>query len=126
MLVAEKLKCFPGLLQLRYRLDTDKPRTSATSIRTEDELEIFRDRMRLLLVPQRLASGNISTRMLKMVCVCFEDAADDTITRLGESNGISKKVRLSRRSSSHLFTVSWSNADQIISHSVSERHGVVT
>lgn len=101
--VAEKLRCYPGLLQLRYRLDTDKPRTSATSIQTEEELRIFKDRMRALLVPQRLANGKISTRILKMVRVSFEDAADDAITRLGESTGISKKVCLSCHSRSNFI-----------------------
>jgi hypothetical protein len=75
-LVSEKLGCYPGSLKLRYRLDTDKPKTPATSIHSVDELKIFRDRMRLLIVPQRLASGKISSRHLRPVTVCFEDGSN--------------------------------------------------
>jgi hypothetical protein len=77
-LVAEKLRCFPGLLDLRYRLDTDKPKAAATSIQTVEEYEIFKDRMRSLIVPQKLPSGKLSTRILKPVTVCFEDGGADS------------------------------------------------
>jgi hypothetical protein len=75
-LVSQKLGCYPGSLKLRYRLDTDKPRTPATSIHNIDELKIFQDRMCLLIVPQHLASGKLSSRPLKPVTVCFEDGSN--------------------------------------------------
>lgn len=74
--VAEKLGRHPNIVQLRYKLD-DKPKTSTTSIQSSDELEIFEQTMRLLLVPQRLASGKLSGRKPKIVTVFFEDGADD-------------------------------------------------
>jgi hypothetical protein len=77
--VAEKLRHFPGLMELRYRLDTDKQKAAATSIQTKDEFGIFKDRMRSLIVPQRLPSGKLSTRALKPVTVSFEDGADSDI-----------------------------------------------
>ena len=98
MLVAEKLRCFPGLLKLCYRLDTDRQTANATSIQSEDKFAIFMDRMRLLIVPQRLPSGKISTRALKPVTICFEDGASSDSS--GHSNSAktsqngSKKVRL--------------------------------
>lgn len=76
ILIAEKLRCFPGLLELRYRLDTDKQKAAATSIQTTEEFVIFKDRMRTLIVPQKLPSGKLSTRVLKPVTVSFEDGAD--------------------------------------------------
>ncbi|KAH9955210.1 hypothetical protein BGW80DRAFT_1467220 [Lactifluus volemus] len=57
-LVSEKLGCYPGSLKLRYRLDTDKPKTLATSIHS------------------CLASGKISSRHLRPVTVCFEDGSN--------------------------------------------------
>jgi hypothetical protein len=77
IVIAEKLHCFPGLLKLRYRLDTDKQKAAATSIQTTDEYAIFKNKMRSLIVPQRLPSGKLSTRVLKPVTVSFEDGADD-------------------------------------------------
>lgn len=76
ILIAEKLRRFPGLMELRYRLDTDKKKAAATSIQTEEELVIFKDWMRSLIIPQRLPSGKVSTRALKPVTVSFEDGAD--------------------------------------------------
>jgi hypothetical protein len=76
ILIAEKLRCFPGLMKLQYRLDSDKAKTGATSIRSDEELSIFKERMRRLIVPQRLPSGKISTRPLREVRVCFEDAGE--------------------------------------------------
>ena len=74
-IVSDKLQRHPNIVQLCYKLDTDKVKTPTTSIQSNDELQIFKDRMRLLLVPKRLADGSISKRALK--AVCFEDAADD-------------------------------------------------
>ena len=79
ILIAEKLHCFPGLLELRYRLDTDKQKAPATSIQTAEEFTIFKDRMRTLIVPQKLPSGKLSTRALKPVTVSFEDRAESDI-----------------------------------------------
>jgi hypothetical protein len=91
--VAEKLQCFPGLLELRYRLDTDKQKTAATSIKTVEEFEIFKDRMRSLIVPQRLPSGKLSTRILKPVTVSFEDGAENPVHNPSQtSQGSVKKV----------------------------------
>jgi hypothetical protein len=87
MMVAEKLGRFPGLVQLRYRLDTDKPKAGATSVTSEEELELFKDRMRSLLVPQKLPSGKISTRALKAVRVHFEDAtAEGAVVNRGPTS----------------------------------------
>jgi hypothetical protein len=93
ILIAKKLgpDTFPGLIQLRYRLDTDKAKDGATSIRTEEELDLFKERMRDLTVPQRLPSGKISTRAPKIVRVYFEDASKETKT--GDTNADNKKVR---------------------------------
>jgi hypothetical protein len=91
--VAEKLRCFPGLLELRYRLDTDKQKTAATSIKTVEEFEIFKDRMRSLIVPQRLPSGKLSTRIPKPVTVSFEDGAENPVHNPSQtSQGSVKKV----------------------------------
>ena len=94
ILIAEKLRCFPGLLELRYRLDTDKQKAAATSIQTPEEFGIFKDRMRSLIVPQRLPSGKLSTRALKPVTVSFEDRADSDIptTSHNSSHHGEKKV----------------------------------
>ncbi|KAM6489363.1 hypothetical protein JOM56_015264 [Amanita muscaria] len=91
--VAEKLRRHPNVVQLRYKLD-DKPKTSTTSIQSPDELEIFEQTMRLLLVPQRLANGKISSRKPKIVTVFFEDGADDTrtIAPEGSASGGKKKA----------------------------------
>ena len=74
-LVSEKLGRFPGLLRLCYRLDSDKVKSGATSIQTEMEFKIFKDRMRNLIVPPVLSNGKKSTRPMKKVVVCFEDGS---------------------------------------------------
>src|SRR5262245_2949335 len=74
--LAKKMDRFPKNLKLRYHLDTDKPSASAISIQSPAELDIFKERMRLMLVPQRLGSGNLSKRPPKQVTVHFEDATD--------------------------------------------------
>ena len=92
-LVAGKLGCvLPGLLKLCYRLGTDKAKASATSIQTEEELKIFKERMRSLIVPQRLANGKLSTRVLKPVTVCFEDSADSGSSRAGATGSTKSKT----------------------------------
>jgi hypothetical protein len=82
-MIADKLKNqFPGLLRLQYRLDSDKPRSGATSLQSHEEFSMFKDRMRLLIVPRRLASGKVSTRGLKpMVMVIFEDVGEQSVSQ---------------------------------------------
>jgi hypothetical protein len=86
--VSQKLGCYPGSLKLRYRLDTDKPKTPATSIQSVDELKIFKDRLRLLIVPQCLSNGKLSSRVLKPVTVCFENGSntDQSSAHTNQSN----------------------------------------
>jgi hypothetical protein len=108
MIVAEKLRHFPGLVRLRYWLDTDKPKAGATSIQSEEELKLFKDRMRGLIVPQKLPSGKISTRALKPVRVYFEDAADDNAAiQVPAIKSGSKKVSILNlwRLSSHYLNI---------------------
>jgi hypothetical protein len=66
---------------LQYRLDGDKPSVGATRIRSEVDLDDFKQRMRLLIVPQRLRNGKTSTRVLKPVRVCFEDMTEEVVER---------------------------------------------
>lgn len=91
MQVAEKLRCFPGLLQLRYNLDSDKPKDPPTSIQTEEELKLFIAQTRSLIVPQRLAKGKLSTRQLRKVIVRFKDGSTDNVTH-DVPAGLNKKV----------------------------------
>ena len=73
-LVAEKLRCYPNFLQLRYHLDTDKQ--TVISIESEDQFMIFMDHMRSLIVPPKLKNGQNSTRIPKPVTIIFEDGSD--------------------------------------------------
>ena len=74
--VAEKIGRHPNVVRLQYKLASDKVKAPTTSIQNNDELQIFMERMRILLVPQRLASGRYSKRVpTKNTMVCFEDAA---------------------------------------------------
>ena len=88
--VAEKLERFPDHVVLRYRLDIDKASAGPTSIKTDEELKFFKDKMRDLTVPQRLPSGKLSTRPRKTVHVCFEDVGVENTGLLAPSNGNSK------------------------------------
>lgn len=76
--VGEKLGCFPAQVLLRYRLDSDKAKAGATSIQTDEELNIFMTRMRDLITPQRLANGKLSTRQRKNILVILEDGNVET------------------------------------------------
>jgi hypothetical protein len=80
IMIAGKLRCSPSFLCLQYWLESDKPKTGAVSIQSDDELVLFEARMRPLIVPQRLPSGKISTRSLKPVSVFFEDATTANAT----------------------------------------------
>lgn len=75
--VAEKLDRFPGLITLQYRLSSDNTEARAISIQTSEELKLFKDRMRTLIVPPRLANGKASTRIPKAVLVFFEDTSGE-------------------------------------------------
>src|ERR1700733_14225809 len=89
--IGGKLDTLPGLLNLRYRLNTEKAKQALTSIASADELSIFIDRMRALLVPQRLANGKVSTKALKAVSVIFQDGnQEDAAAQSGKSK--KKKV----------------------------------
>ena len=92
MVVAEKLGRFPGLVMLQYRLSNDNAKIGAISIQTNEELQIFKERLRQLIVPPRLASGKASSRTPKPVLVHFEDASNET-KETSTSSG-SKKVFL--------------------------------
>jgi hypothetical protein len=74
--IAKKIRGLAGLIRLQYRLDSDKPKACAMSIRSDEELDLFKERMRGLIVPQKLASGKVSTRVLKPVRVNFEDVGE--------------------------------------------------
>ncbi|KIL57686.1 hypothetical protein M378DRAFT_16057 [Amanita muscaria Koide BX008] len=92
--IASKLKRFPDHVQVRYKLESDKSKAATTTIQSEEELAFFIDRVRPLIVPQRLPSGKISTRVLKPVIVCFEDAGDENAkTEASGSKGNSKNTK---------------------------------
>jgi hypothetical protein len=76
--VAEKLKLFLDHVILRYRLDSDKQKDGATSIQTGNELDLFKARLRALVVPQRLTNGKPSARPIKKVTVYFEAIGVDS------------------------------------------------
>jgi len=82
--VGEKLGHFPGQVLLRYRLDSDKAKAGATSIQTDKELNIFKMKMRDLIVPQRLANGKLSTRQRKNILVILEDGNVETTVSAGD------------------------------------------
>lgn len=92
-LVASKSVYDKGSLRLRYRLESDKAKAGATSIGSNEELDIFTQRMRPLIVPQRLANGKISTRALKAIVVHFEDAmVAEENNKVAQHKGKVKKV----------------------------------
>lgn len=86
--VAEKLERFPDHVLLRYRLDSDKAKAGVTSINTDEELDIFKTKMRELILPQRLANGKLSTRPHKSVVVLFEDGNAGENTGAGNAKAV--------------------------------------
>lgn len=74
-LIAEKLRCFPAHLQLRYRLPTDKLNTG-TLIRSDEELQFFVERLRLNYVHAKLANGKKSNKEPKGGQILFEDVSE--------------------------------------------------
>jgi hypothetical protein len=89
--VAEILGRFPGLVMLQYRLSNDNAKIGYISIQTNEEFLLFKDRLRKLIVPPRLANGKASTRTPKAVLVYFEDASSEMKEIPTTSSG-SKKV----------------------------------
>jgi hypothetical protein len=89
--VAEKLGRFPGLVALQYRLGSDSAKAGAISIQTDNELQMFKDRMRKLIVPSLLSNGKPSTRALKPVLVYFEDSNNEQTETIKNTTN-SKKV----------------------------------
>ena len=88
--VGEKLDRFPGLIALQYWLASDNAKAGAISIQTDDELQLFKDCLRSLSIPQLLASRKPSTRVLKPVLVYFEDTSMESKSSV--SNSSSHKV----------------------------------
>jgi hypothetical protein len=95
--IAGKLNRYPGLVQIHYRLDTDKVNQGPTCILNDTHHKMFVDRMRRLIVPQRLSSGNISKRHLKEVQVLFEDTSEDVVAK-GNGGGTSKGSKVAKTS----------------------------
>jgi hypothetical protein len=61
--IGGKLDMLPGLLNLRYRLNTEKAKQAITSIASADELSIFVDRMRALLYHSDLPTVRYQLRL---------------------------------------------------------------
>jgi hypothetical protein len=76
---------------LQYHLSNDNAKIGAISIQTNEELLLFKDRLRKIIVPPRLANGKASTRAPKAVLVYFEDASTEMKETPTSSSG-SKKV----------------------------------
>ncbi|KAF8431517.1 hypothetical protein L210DRAFT_866544, partial [Boletus edulis BED1] len=75
--VADKLNRHTHHVWLQYRLESDKGKPVFTPIQSDEELELFMDRMRPLIVPQLLSNGKISARPLKPILVIFDDSRND-------------------------------------------------
>jgi hypothetical protein len=88
MAIAKRLDCFPLSILLQYCLDCDKMKDGCMSIQFLDELNMFKMRLRGLVVSQCLPNGKSSTCAPKKVVVYFEDAATDVpSTDLSTGNG---------------------------------------
>ena len=74
---------------LQYRLSSDNTKIGAISIQTNEELLFFKERLRQMIVPPRLANGKASSRTPKPVLVYFEDASE---TKETPTSSGSKKV----------------------------------
>jgi hypothetical protein len=98
-IIATKLNVHPRHLHIQYRLNfTNKSGTDATDITDEEELMIFKAKMRKLIVPQKTASGKLSTCVLPDVTVIFEPQGTTGDPPAGKSSGKAKKV-------SYTFTI---------------------
>jgi hypothetical protein len=72
--IAEKIERHPNVVWLRYKLANNKVKSLTMLIQNNDELQIFIKRIRILLIPQRLASGKCSKHVsTKNTMVCFKD-----------------------------------------------------
>jgi hypothetical protein len=91
MVVSEKLGRFPDHVKLQYRLDC-KAKTAFTSLQSDEELDVFIETMRSLIIPPRLANGKASTRPMKAVTVYFDDVASDDDSMAPESTGNCSKA----------------------------------
>jgi hypothetical protein len=93
-------------MQLRYRLDSDKQKTPSTSIRSPEELKLFMNRMRPLIVARKLSSGKKSTQMPKAFTVYFEDGAGELAagTAAGSSKTSTKPVGCFLKTPNQRFT----------------------
>ena len=91
--VAEKPGQFPGLVMLQYRLSTDNAKIGAISIQTNEELQLFKDCLRNVVVPPRLANGKVSSSTPKAVLVYFEDANSIETKETQTTSTGSKKVQ---------------------------------
>lgn len=80
--IGKKLNKRTEQIQIQYRLDTDKAKTHSISIQSFEEFNFFINRMRPLIVPQRLANGKTSTRALRPVMVYFEDASEQPVPKV--------------------------------------------
>lgn len=90
--VAERLGRHPRIVQLQYKLSSDKVKAPATSIRNNEELQFFMDKMRAHLVPPLLTNGKRSKRAPKNITVYFEDAAAVEGKKSESDSGKGKKV----------------------------------
>lgn len=88
---------------MQYRLSTDNSKAGAISIQTEEELRLFKERLRSIIVPPRLANGKVSTRAPKAVLVYFEDVNNEARDTLTASTG-SKKVNFYAENIMHFLT----------------------
>ena len=77
--VAEKMDRFPTLIRLQYSVpDINKAKDGFRSIQTEDELALFKIRMRPLIIHGILSSGHLSNHIPKNPTVLFTDASTES------------------------------------------------
>jgi len=77
------------MIQLCYKLDSDKIKWAPTSISSDYELSAFHERMKDLIVPPKLANGKYSKKKMKSVRVIFSDSTDDSASKIAKKT---KKV----------------------------------
>jgi hypothetical protein len=95
----EKIRVHPHHLRLRYRVGgpVGKAGQDGTDVTSREEFKLFIDHMRPLIVPQRTASGKISSRTLKPIQVYFIDTNtgnESFDTNEGNTKPGSRKVDL--------------------------------
>ncbi|KIN97849.1 hypothetical protein M404DRAFT_10681 [Pisolithus tinctorius Marx 270] len=88
----KKIRRYLGQIKLQYQLDSDKVKAGSISIQTDDKLDIFKARMRSLIVPKCLPSGKPSTHPMKTILIYFEDAGgEDSHLSAGDGNKVGSK-----------------------------------